>query len=62
MFGLEGEKLKDFACRQADIMEAVSNFNEQIEKVKDDFGFHFNTADYKLVSETGAFLMYQFFP
>jgi hypothetical protein len=35
MFGLEGETLEDFACRQADIMEAVSNFNERIEKVKE---------------------------
>src|SRR5512132_771601 len=62
MFGLEGETLEEFACRQADIMDAVSNFNEQIEKVKDDFGFHFNTADYKLVGETDAFLMYQVLP
>lgn len=62
VFGLEGETLGEFACRQADIMEAVSNFNEQIEKVKDDFGFQFNTSDYKLVGETDAFLLYQLLP
>lgn len=62
LLGSEGETFPEFASRQADVMEAVANFNEQIEKVKDDFGFQFRSADYKLIDETGAFQMYQILP
>jgi len=48
--------------REAEIMEAVSNFNEQIEAIADEFGFHFNTSNYKLVHETDAFELYQVLP
>src|SRR5512132_692318 len=58
----DGEKLSGFMRREADIMESVASFNEQIEKIKDEFGFHFNTPNYKLVHETGSFLMYQVLP
>ncbi len=61
-FNAEGEKLGGFMAREASVMEAVANFNEQIEKIKDEFGFHFNTEDYKLVHETDTFLMYQVLP
>ena len=49
-------------AREAEIMELVANFSEQIEKIKDEFGFHFDTPDYKLVHETDSFLMYQVLP
>jgi hypothetical protein len=39
----DGEKLGGYMKREAEIMEAVSNFNEQIEAIGDEFGFHFNT-------------------
>jgi hypothetical protein len=58
----DGETLTGFMGREADIMEAVANFNEQIEKIKDEFGFHFNSSHYKLVHETDTFLMYQVMP
>jgi len=58
----EGEKLSDFMQREADVMESVAGFNQEIENIKDDFGFHFNTAHYKLVHETGTFQMYQVLP
>ena len=58
----EGERLGSFLRREADVMESVANFNEQIEKIKDEFGFHFNTSDYKLVHETDTFHMYQVLP
>jgi hypothetical protein len=58
----DGENLAGFARREAEIMESVANFNEQIEKIKDEFGFHFNTSDYKLIHETDSFLMYQVLP
>lgn len=57
-----GETLGGFTRREAEVMESVANFNEQIEKIKDEFGFHFNTPDYKLVHETDAFRMYQVLP
>ena len=62
LLGLPGETIEQFAARQADVMEAVSNFNEQIERVRDEFGFQFKTNDYKLVHETDCFLMYQVLP
>ena len=62
VMNLEGEKLAGFVNREADVMESVANFNEQIEKVKDDFGFQFNSPDYKLAHETDTFLMYQVLP
>jgi len=58
----EGEKLAGYLKREAEVMEAVANFPEQIEKVKDDFGFHFNTSAYRLIHDTGSFLMYQVLP
>jgi hypothetical protein len=58
----EGEKLSGYMKREAEIMEAVSNFNEQIEAIADEFGFHFNTPNYKLVHETDAFQLYQVLP
>ncbi len=57
-----GERLGEFLRREADVMESVANFNDQIEKIKDEFGFHFNTSDYKLVHETATFQMYQVLP
>jgi len=57
-----GERLGGFMRREAEIMESVANFNEQIEKIKDEFGFHFNTPNYKLVHETDTFQMYQVLP
>lgn len=62
VFGGKGETLSEFMRREADVMEAVANFNEQIEKIKDEFGFHFNTRGYELVHETDSFLMYQVLP
>jgi poly(3-hydroxyalkanoate) synthetase len=58
----EGEKLAGYLKREAEVMEAVANFPEQIEKVKDDFGFHFKTSAYRLIHDTGSFLMYQVLP
>jgi len=58
----EGEKLGGYLRREAEVMEAVASFPEQIEKVKDDFGFHFNTSAYRLIHDTGSFLMYQVLP
>lgn len=58
----EGEKLAGFMRREAEVMEAVANFTEQIEKIKDEFGFHFQSPNYKLVHETDAFLLYQVLP
>ena len=58
----EGETIAGFAKREAEIMEAVANFNEQIEKIKDEFGFQFNTDDYELVHETDTFEMYRVKP
>jgi hypothetical protein len=61
-FRTDGETLASFMGREADVMESVANFNEQIEKIKDEFGFHFNSSNYKLVHETDTFLMYQVMP
>jgi hypothetical protein len=58
----EGENLAGYVKREAQVMEAVANFPEQIEKVKDDFGFHFKTSAYRLAHDTGSFLMYQVLP
>ena len=58
----EGETLAGFMRREAEVMESVANFNVQIEKIKDEFGFQFQTADYPLVHETDAFLLYQVLP
>nr|VFJ95990.1 MAG: hypothetical protein BECKLFY1418B_GA0070995_10779 [Candidatus Kentron sp. LFY] len=58
----EGENITGFMRREAEIMEAVANFHEQIEKIKDEFGFQFHTSDYKLVHETDTFLLYQILP
>ena len=61
-FALPGETFPEFVHRQAEVMEAVADFPEQIEKVEDDFGFHFRWSNYKLVHETNSFLMYQVLP
>lgn len=58
----DGEKLGSYMRREAEIMEAVSNFNEQIEAIADEFGFHFETPNYKLVHETDGFQLYQVLP
>ena len=58
----DGEKLGGYMKREADIMEAVSNFHEQIEAIGDEFGFHFDTSAYKLVHETDSFELYQVLP
>lgn len=60
--GKDGETLSGFMAREADIMESVANFNEQIEKIKDEFGFQFDTPNYKLIHETDTFQMYQVMP
>jgi len=39
----DGEKLGGYMRREAEIMEAVANFNEQIQAIGDEFGFHFDT-------------------
>lgn len=62
VYNQDGDRVASFMGREADIMEAVANFNEQIEKIKDEFGFHFNSDNYKLVHETDTFLMYQVLP
>jgi hypothetical protein len=62
LFGTPGETIEQFAERQADVMDAVANFNEQIERVRDEFGFQFQTSDYKLIHETDCFLTYQVLP
>ena len=58
----EGETVTGFVKREAEIMESVANFSEQIENIKDEFGFHFNTPYYNLVHETDAFELYQVLP
>ncbi len=58
----EGEDIAGFMKREAEVMEAVANFHEQIEKIKDEFGFHFERPDYKLIDETDAFKLYQVMP
>ncbi|MBK8906946.1 MAG: metal transporter [Rhodospirillales bacterium] len=58
----EGETLEQYIRRQGDVMSAVADFNVQIEKIKDEFGFHFNTPGYELIAETPSFLMYQVLP
>ena len=62
LLGGDGETVEEFMRREADVMSAVANFNEQIEKIKDEFGFQFNTPNYQLVAETASFLMYQVLP
>lgn len=58
----EGETIAGYLRREADVMEAVANFHEQIEKVKDEFGFQFATPGYKLAYETDSFQLYQVLP
>jgi len=58
----DGEKISGFVRREAAVMEGVANFHEEIEKIKDDFGFQFNSSGYELVSETDAFQLYQVLP
>jgi hypothetical protein len=58
----DGEKISGYLKREAEIMEAVADFHEEIEKIKDEFGFQFNTPNYELVHETSTFKMYQVLP
>lgn len=58
----EGETISGFMRREADVMEAVANFHEQVEKIKDEFGFQFGGPDYQLVHETECFKLYQVMP
>jgi len=58
----DGEKISGYLKREAEIMEAVANFHEEIEKIKDEFGFQLKTSDYELVHETDTFQMYQVLP
>jgi hypothetical protein len=58
----DGEKVSGFVRREAEVMESVANFHEQIERIKDEFGFQFATKDYRLVHETDAYFMYQVLP
>ena len=62
VYDRDGDRVASFMGREADIMEAVANFNEQIEKIEEEFGFHFETENYKLVHETDTVLMYQVLP
>ena len=62
IFRTDGENIAGFMRREAAIMEGVANFHEQLEKIKDEFGFQFHTPGYKLVHETGSFLLYQVLP
>ena len=63
VLGHEGETLSGYMSREADIMESVANFNMEIEKIKDEFGFQFsNSNEYKVVHETDTFLVYQVMP
>ncbi len=57
-----GETLSGYVRREADVMEAVANFTSEIERIKDEFGFHFNTPGYDLVAETDCFRLYQVLP
>ena len=57
-----GETLSGYVRREADVMEAVANFTSEIERIKDEFGFHFNTPGYELVAETDCFRLYQVLP
>lgn len=59
---VDGEKISGYMKREAEVMEAVSNFSEQIEAIGEEFGFHFNTPAYKLVHETDGFELYQVLP
>ena len=58
----DGEKISGYLKREAEIMEAVADFHEEIEKIKDEFGFQLKTPDYELVHETDTFKMYQVLP
>lgn len=58
----DGETISGFMRREADVMEAVANFHEQVEKIKDEFGFQLGTRDYELVHETDGFQLYQVLP
>lgn len=62
LFQSEGERLPDFARREADVMEAVARFHEEIEKIREEFGFQFATSNYRLAHETDSFLLYQVLP
>ncbi|TVR99436.1 MAG: hypothetical protein EA406_03595 [Rhodospirillales bacterium] len=58
----QGETLSEFIAREASVMESVANFTQEMEKIKDEFGFHFSTTGYELVAETDCFQLYQVLP
>jgi len=63
VYNTEGENIAGYMRREAEVMESVADFKEQIEKIKDEFGFQFNnTSEYKLFCETDTFLVYQVLP
>lgn len=57
-----GEKLHEFMIREAECMERVANFHEQIDEIEGEFGFDFESRGYNLVHETKAFNLYQVLP
>ncbi len=62
LWGTDGEKFEEFMHREADVMQLVANFSEQVEKIGAEFGFHFESRYYELIAETDCFLMYQVLP
>ena len=62
LWGTDGEKFADFMRREADVMQLVANFSEQVEKIGAEFGFHFESRYYELIAETDCFQMYQVLP
>jgi hypothetical protein len=62
LWGADGEKFAQFMRREADVMQLVANFSEQVEKIGAEFGFHFESRHYELIAETDCFLMYQVLP
>ncbi len=62
IFNTPGEKLPEFVAREADIMESVANFRNEIEEISPEFGFDFKSKGYNLVHETDCFYLYQVLP
>ena len=62
-FDRDGERLKDYSCRQARLMELlVHGYPEAIRAIKPAYGFHFDDGGYILAAETERFLLYQVLP
>ncbi len=58
----KGMSLAEFMKREADVMEAVADFTEDIEAIGDEFGFQLGKPGFDLVHETPCFEMYQIQP